>query len=213
MVDLNLHQARGRFLILAAVATASGLLSAFGARDGVVWCLEVLPVFVVGAVVWLRGWAPSGLLGTCLFLHALVLIVGAHYTYAEVPAGRWVADLLGQSRNPYDRLGHFMQGLVPALIMREAVLRTATVASFRNASFAGVLFAGTFTAAYEIFEWFAAVALGQGADAFLGTQGFVWDTQADMLCALVGAAFGMVVLALPHRRSLSALDPRFSVLP
>jgi putative membrane protein len=206
MVDLNLQRARRQFAWLAAVAAVLGLLSALGARDKVVWALEVAPVYLVVGVVWCRGWAPTCFLSRWMFVHAFVLIVGAHYTYAEVPAGHWVAGWLGQTRNPYDRLGHFMQGLVPALIMREVLLRTGTVRSARVAAFGGILLAGAFTAAYEIFEWFAAVLLGQGAEAFLGTQGFVWDTQADMLCAFLGATFAMFVLAPFHRRALAAIS-------
>ncbi len=207
MVDLNLQSARRRFRRLAVVAVALGLLSAVGARDLAVWGLEASPVFLVTGVVWACGWAPSVFLSRWMFVHALVLIVGAHYTYAHVPAGQWVADWLGQTRNPYDRLGHFIQGLVPALIMKEWLLRRRVVATAVAAAFGGLIFAGAFTAAYEVFEWAAAVALEQSADVFLATQGFVWDTQADMLCAFLGAAVGVFGLASFHRRSLGEFAP------
>lgn len=207
MVDLKSQSDRRLFERLAVVAAALGLLSAYGAKDKVVWALEVLPVYLVVGAIWLRGGAPSGFLSGWMFAHAVVLIVGAHYTYAAVPAGDWVAGWLGQTRNPYDRLGHFMQGLVPSLMMREFLLRRGLVATPRVAAFGGLLFAGAFSAAYEIFEWFAAVALGQGAEAFLGTQGFVWDTQADMLCAFLGASFAMFLLEPFHLRSFSSTPP------
>lgn len=203
MVDLKLQSARRQFERLAVLAAILGLLSAYGARDKIVWSLEVLPVCLVVGAIWLRGWAPTAFLSRWMFVHALVLIVGAHYTYAAVPAGDWVAGWLGQTRNPYDRLGHLMQGLVPSLMMREFLLRRRLVSTPRVAAFGGLLLAGAFSAAYEIFEWGAAVALGQGAEAFLGTQGFVWDTQADMLCAFVGASFAMFVLEPFHLRALA----------
>ena len=207
MVDLNLQSARRQFRRLAVLASVLGLLSAWGARDHVIWMLEVLPVFLIAGAAWRFDWTPSVFLGRWMFFHAIVLIVGAHYTYAEVPAGAWVAEWLGQTRNPYDRLGHLMQGVVPALMIREWLLRGPAAGAVGLTAWAGVCFAGAFSAAYEIFEWGSAILLGQAADAFLGSQGFVWDTQADMLCAFLGAAFAMWVLGPWHRRSLTELLP------
>jgi putative membrane protein len=142
---------------------------------------------------------------TLLAIHALILIVGGHYTYEKVPLGFWVRDLLGLARNHYDRLGHFAQGFVPAILVRELLLRTSPLER------GGWLFALTtatclaFSACYELIEWAAALAMGQAAAAFLGTQGDPWDTQWDMFLALVGAVVAQLLLARVHDRALSRL--------
>jgi len=205
MVDLNVQSARREFRALTLIATACSLLAFFGCAERLTWALEVAPVWVVTVFAWVYPVAPSVLVGRLMFFHALVLIVGAHYTYALVPAGRWFADLFGQTRNPYDRLGHFLQGLTPCLMVREAMLRSAGVRTVALASLMGFLAAVAFSAVYEIFEAAVGIALGQGADAFLGTQGFEWDTQADMLSACVGAAFGIFLLGRAHLRSVALL--------
>lgn len=202
MDDLSVQQARGEFRLLAAVALSVATLSAWGCKDLPTWTLEALPVFLVAPLAWILASPPSRLLGRALFVHALVLIVGAHWTYAEVPAGRVVAQWLGQDRNPYDRLGHLVQGFTPALFIKEWLLRTGSVRSVSLAAAGGVCFALAFSAVYELVEWFVAVAVGKSADAFLGTQGFVWDTQADMLCALIGALCAVLAFAAPHAASL-----------
>jgi len=205
MVDLSVQSARREFRALTLVATACSVVAYFGCAERLTWALEVLPVWIVTAVAWVFPVEPSRLLGRIMFFHALVLIVGAHYTYAQVPAGRWFADLFGQTRNPYDRLGHFLQGLSPCLMVREGLVRSAAARTVAWASLTGFLAAVSFSAVYEIFEAAVGLALGQGADAFLGTQGFEWDTQADMLCACIGAAFGLFVLGRAHLRSLAPL--------
>lgn len=205
MVDLRPAPARREFRALAATALVVAALSFFGCKDVPTWCLEVLPVFLIAPLAWAVIPPPSRLLGCAMFLHALVLVVGAHWTYAEVPAGRVVAQWLGQERNPYDRLGHLMQGLTPAIFAKEWLLRTESVRSVSLATAGAVCFALAFSALYELFEWLVAVLLGQSSDAFLGTQGFVWDTQADMLCALLGALVGTILLARAHGSSLGRL--------
>ena len=205
MDDLSVQQARREFRLLAAVALSVATLSAWGCKDLPTWTLEALPVFLVAPLAWILASPPSRLLGRALFVHALVLIVGAHWTYAEVPAGRVVAQWLGQERNPYDRLGHLMQGLTPAVFAKEWLLRTESVRSVSLATAGAFCFALAFSALYELFEWLVAVLLGQSSDAFLGTQGFVWDTQADMLCALLGALGGTILLARAHGSSLGRL--------
>jgi putative membrane protein len=168
--------------------------------------MEVAPVFVVYPLLWLtrRRFEWSDLLYALIAAHAIVLIVGGAYSYARVPFGFWLQELLGDSRNPYDKIGHFMQGFVPAMAAREWLWRRKLVASVRVASWLGVCVAMTVSAVYELVEWLAAVLLGQGADEFLGTQGYVWDTQSDMGFALLGAVFGMLILSGLHQRQMRA---------
>jgi putative membrane protein len=196
---------RREFLLLCATAVALALLAAVGCRDLATWAMESAPVFLVAAAAPFAP-APSRLLGRLLFVHGLVLIVGSHWTYAEVPAGNWVRDSFGLARNPYDRLGHLFQGFVPALLVREALLRSGWVVAARAAAVLAVAAALAFSALYELAEWGAAAAIGQAADAFLGTQGDPWDTQADMACALLGALAAALFLRPSHDRSLRALE-------
>ncbi len=196
---------RREFLLLCATAVGLALLAAVGCRDLATWAMESAPVFLVAAAALFVP-APSRLLGRLLFVHGLVLIVGSHWTYAEVPAGNWVRDSFGLARNPYDRLGHLFQGFVPALLVREALLRSGWVVGARAAVVLAVAAALAFSALYELAEWGAAAAIGQAADAFLGTQGDPWDTQADMACALLGALATALFLRPSHDRSLRALE-------
>ena len=136
-------------------------------------------------------------------LHAIVLVVGGHYTYARVPIGEWVQHALALSRNPYDKLGHFMQGFVPSLIAREIFLRGGFVTGRRMVAFLCICVAMTVSAFYELIEWGAALALGEGADQFLGMQGDPWDTQSDMFVALVGALAALVGLSELHDRQIA----------
>jgi putative membrane protein len=197
--------ARREFTLLATAAVALALLAAFGCKDLPTWALESSPVFLGAALVPFLP-APSRLLGRLLFAHALILIVGSHWTYAEVPLGNWVRDQLGLLRNPYDRLGHLFQGFVPALFFREVFLRGSLVATARLAGWLAAACTLAFSAAYELIEWGVAVAIGQSADAFLGTQGDPWDTQADMGCALLAALAAVTLFARSHDRSLAALS-------
>jgi putative membrane protein len=137
--------------------------------------------------------------------HALVLIAGGAYTYARVPLGFWIQDLLGTVRNPYDKIGHFMQGFVPALVAREILIRGGYVVGRRMTGFLCICIAMAISASYELIEWAAAVSLGQGADEFLGTQGDPWDTQSDMFMALLGSTSAMALLAGWHDRQLNRL--------
>jgi putative membrane protein len=144
----------------------------------------------------------------CIFVHALVLMLGGAYTYARVPLGFQLAELFGFERNPYDRIGHFFQGFVPALVAREILVRGNYVRGPRMLSFIVVCIALAVSAVYELIEWLAAVLLGQGADEFLGTQGDPWDTQSDMLCALVGAVSALLLLGRVHDRQLRKIQQR-----
>lgn len=181
--------------------------SALHAYDGATWLMEVAPVLIAAPLLLAsrRRFPLSSLLYGLIFLHALVLIGGGTYTYARVPFGFWLQELLGLARNPYDKIGHFFQGLVPALAAREILLRRGQVAGPRMAAFLSVCVAMAISAWYELIEWGAALALGQGADDFLGTQGDPWDTQSDMLFAFIGASVAMLLLGRLHGRQLAAM--------
>ena len=186
-------------LLVAAALGLAGLLawSGLAPYDRATWALEVAPVVIALAVLiptW-RRYPLTSLLYFWIFAHAVVLIVGGTYTYARVPLGDWVREAFHLARNPYDKLGHFMQGLVPALVAREILLRARYVSSIRMAAFLSVCVALAISAFYELIEWWTALALGGGATDFLGTQGDPWDTQSDMFLALIGATLGVIVLA------------------
>ena len=196
--------------LLAAGLLLAVLLALSGLRpyERSTWLMEVAPILIAGPVLvaTYRRFPLTTLLYALLFCHALILMVGGIFTYARVPLGFWVQDLFHLGRNPYDKLGHFAQGLVPALLAREIVLRTGAVSGKRMAGLVGICVAMTVSACYELVEWGAALALGQGADAFLGTQGDPWDTQSDMLYALIGAAVAMLALARLHDRAMARLE-------
>ena len=185
------------------------LLALSGAHpyDRLTWLLEVLPIIVVLPLLWFTRtrYPLTTLLYAAIFLHAVVLMTGGAYTYARVPVGFYLADLFDLSRNPYDKIGHFFQGLVPALAVREILLRGAYVRGRRMLAFIVVCVVLAISATYELIEWGAALALGQGADEFLGTQGDIWDTQSDMFCALLGAITALLVFARLHDRQLQNL--------
>jgi putative membrane protein len=146
------------------------------------------------------------LLYVCIFVHACVLMLGGAYTYARVPLGFALQDWLQLQRNPYDKIGHFMQGFVPALVAREILLRGAYVQGRRMLSFLCVCVVLAISASYELIEWGAALALGQGADEFLGTQGDPWDTQSDMFLALIGAGVALLLFTRLQDRQIAALS-------
>ncbi|MER7540490.1 DUF2238 domain-containing protein [Streptomyces sp. NPDC097704] len=201
--------ASGRRLpaVLALAVTAALTVSALGAADPTTWALETVWVMLgLPLVILLRKRFPlSGLLCGLLAAHATVLIVGGHYTYAEVPAGDWVRDWFGLERNPYDRFGHLMQGFVPAILVRELLVRTSPLRGSRWLAPLTVCACLAFSAVFEMLEWLAAVIGGQAADAFLATQGDVWDTQWDMFCALIGATCSLLLLGRLHDRALTRL--------
>jgi len=190
------------FAIIIALA-----VSGWRPYDRITWLMEVAPVLIaLPILIWTRdSYRLTMLLYVLIFLHALVLILGGAYTYARVPPGDWVKDLFGLARNPYDKLGHFMQGFVPAMIAREILLRGGFVRGRRMTAFLCVCVALAVSACYEFVEWWAALAMGQGADEFLGTQGDEWDTQSDMFLALIGASIALATLAGTHDRQLAAL--------
>jgi putative membrane protein len=193
---------------LAAMVAILLAWSAVRPYDRATWWMETAPIFIAAPVLLAtyRRFRLSDMLYTLIALHCVVLLVGGAYTYARVPLGFWLQDMLGLTRNPYDRLGHFMQGFVPSLVAREIFLRTAAVRGTRMVAFLSLCVAMTVSASYELIEWAAATALGQGADEFLGTQGDVWDTQWDMFMALIGASVAVFLFAHRHDRSISRLE-------
>ena len=196
-------------MLRAAVAlTVAALVwSGIAPYDRTTWWLEVMPVLIAlpGLYLTRRRYPLTPLLYVLLFLHGLVLIVGGAYTYARVPLGFELAEWLDLARNPYDRIGHYFQGLVPALLAREILLRGDYVRGRGMLAFLVVCVVLAVSASYELIEWGAALALGQGADEFLGTQGDPWDTQSDMFCALLGALSTLLLFARGHDRALRRL--------
>lgn len=191
------------------VALVSALLawSAWHPLDLLTWFMEVAPVLIAAPILFAtrRRFPLTPLVATLIAVHSAILIVGGHYTYAEVPVGFWMRDVLGLDRNPYDRLGHFAQGFVPALIAREILLRKSPLVRGGWLFFLVTCVCLAISACYEFVEWWAAVGTGAAATAFLGTQGDVWDTQWDIFTALIGAIVAQIVLARVHDRQLARL--------
>lgn len=172
--------------------------------DRLTWLMEVLPVLLAAPVLLAtrRVFPLTPVVYALVAAHGVILVVGGAYTYARVPAGLAVQEWLGLARNPYDRLGHFAQGFVPAIVARELLLRVFGLPRGRLLVFLVLCICLAVSACYELIEWAAALALGQGADQFLGTQGDPWDTQADMFLALIGATTALLLLASVHDRQL-----------
>ena len=176
-------------------------------KEQFTWFLEVLPA-VMGAVILAftrRAFPLTPLLYVFILLHCIVLMIGGHYTYAEVPLFDYFKELFGAERNNYDKVGHLFQGFVPALIAREVLIRKQIVNGKAWLNFVIVSICLAFSAFYELIEWWVALLSGQGAEAFLGTQGYIWDTQSDMLYALVGAILCIVILSKWHDQQLKHL--------
>jgi putative membrane protein len=182
-------------------------VSAYGAADPLTWVLEVFPaVLGVGVLIATYGRFPlTELLYALIFVHSLILMLGGHYTYEKVPLGFWMQEAFGFSRNHYDRIGHFAQGFVPAMIARELFLRKNVVGRGPWLVTIVILVCLGISALYELLEWWSAEMVGSAADAFLATQGDVWDTQKDMLLAGVGAATALLLLSRIHDRALARL--------
>ena len=194
-------------LTLLAAAVLLLVWSGIDPAERGTWWLEVAPV-LIGApllIFTFSAFRPSPLLYRLLFLHAAILIVGGHYTYAKVPMGFWVQDLLDLSRNHYDRVGHFAQGFIPAILTREILLRLSPIRRGKWLFFLVCCVCLAFSAFYEFIEWWAAIIGGESAESFLGTQGDVWDTQWDMFFALLGAISAQILLSRAHDRSMQAI--------
>jgi len=163
--------------------------SAINPHDYFTWFLEVLPGLLgfLALAFTFRKFKFTNLTYIFVFIHCCILFIGAHYTYAEVPFFDWIRDTFGQSRNNYDKVGHFAQGFIPAMVTRELFIRLNIVKGRSWVAFLTVCVCLAISAVYELIEWGVAELSGESADAFLGTQGYVWDTQSDMLCAMIGA--------------------------
>jgi len=201
---------REKSLILAMLALLLILsVSATHPYDRTTWFMEVAPIFIALPVMMAtyRRFPLTTLLYVLIFIHALVLIAGGTYTYARVPLGFWIEHAYSLSRNPYDKIGHFMQGFVPFLVTREILLRGGYLTSRRMAAFLSVCVAMAISAWYELIEWWSALAMGQGADEFLGTQGDPWDTQSDMFCAFIGATTALILMSRLHDSQMSRMKP------
>jgi putative membrane protein len=190
-------------LILIISLIASGLHP----FDRTTWILEILPVAIALPVLFFtyKNFPLTRFLYFCIFLHALVLIMGGAYSYARVPFGFSLQEWLELSRNPYDKIGHFFQGFVPALVAREILIRKQIINGRKMLAFIIVCIVLAISASYELIEWGAALALGQGADEFLGTQGDPWDTQSDMFLALIGAIAALLIFSRLHDLQLKKI--------
>lgn len=194
-------------LTLLVGFVAALLWSVIKPKDFFTWFLEVAPA-LIGVVILIatyRRFPFTALAYVIMFAHALILVVGGHYTYAEMPLFNWIRDTFHLARNDYDRLGHFFQGFSPAIVSREVLLRTSPLKRGGWLSFIVICICLAISATYELLEWRVSVAMGAAADAFLGTQGDPWDTQWDMTWALIGAATALLLLSRRHDRYLERL--------
>jgi putative membrane protein len=173
-------------------------------KDQFTWFLEVVPALagIVALALTYRSFRLTALLYWLILLHCIILMVGGHYTYAEVPLFDYLKTLMGSERNNFDKVGHFVQGFVPALIAREIMIRKHVVNGRGWLNFLVVCFCLALSAFYELIEWWVAVATGEGAEAFLGTQGYIWDTQSDMGLALLGAIMAFATMGKVHDAQL-----------
>ncbi len=204
MSDRTARYELGLLISGLAVLTWSGI----GPHDRFTWFLEVAPVLIgVPILVYLYPrFRFTRLVYTLIWVHAVILMIGGHYTYAEVPFGFWMQETFGFARNHYDRIGHFAQGFVPAMLAREIFIRRSPLRGSRWLPFVVVCFCLAFSALYELIEFWTALASGEAATDFLGTQGDVWDTQWDMQLALIGAVTALAMLAGRHDRELEGVE-------
>ena len=195
-------------VVLSVIVVATLVWSAVHPFDWLTWWMEVSWVLVGFPIVaWLAlRHGITRILLVLLSMHAVILVIGGHYTYEKVPAGLWVQEWFDLARNDYDRLGHFVQGFVPALIARELLRRTSPLQPGRWIAVLCIATALAFSSIFEMIEWGSSVALGASADAFLGSQGDPWDAQWDMLCALIGAMCSMATLSRLHERELRRMN-------
>ncbi len=183
--------------------------SAIDPKDQFTWFLEVAPALIgfVLIVLTYKKFPFTPLLYILILIHMIILMVGGHYTYAEVPLFDWIKEALDQSRNNYDKVGHLAQGFIPAILARELLLRKQIVQGSKiwlNYIIISIILA--FSAFYELIEWWVALGTGEDAEAFLGTQGYMWDTQSDMMYALIGGIMALLLLSRLHDKQLAKLD-------
>ena len=202
---------KGKYLgLLSAVFLVVLIWSGVRPKDYFTWLMEVAPGiigFILLAATY-KTFRFTDFVYTLILLHSCVLFVGGHYTYAEVPLFDWIKELMNGTRNNYDKVGHFAQGFVPALIARELFLRLNVVNGKKWASFFAITSALAISAFYELVEWWTSVLTGESAEAFLGTQGYVWDTQSDMLWALIGATAAVLLFSGYHDLKMAGLGKR-----
>lgn len=181
--------------------------SAIHPKDYFTWFLEVLPALagIVAIAVTYRRFRLTRLSYLLILIHCIILMIGGHYTYAEVPLFDWVRDVMDMERNNYDKIGHFAQGFIPAIIAREVLIRKSVVAGAGWQNFLVVCFCLALSAFYELIEWWVALLSGESAEAFLGTQGYVWDTQSDMALALLGAILALMTFSTFHNKQLEKI--------
>ena len=193
---------------LLLVGSTSLLVSGIQPYDRMTWLLEVMPILLaVPILILTHGKFPlTPLTYRLIFIHSLILMLGGHYTYARVPLGFWVQDLLDLGRNHYDRLGHLAQGFIPAILAREILLRCTPLKPGGWLFFLATSVCLAISACYELIEWWTALLFGEGANAFLGTQGDPWDTQWDMFLAMIGAILSQIVLGRAHDRELRRME-------
>lgn len=197
-----------KLVVISVVLIALLVCSGINPYDRATWLLEVLPVIIALPILWFtyRNFPLTTLLYVCILLHGIVLIIGGTYTYARVPIGFTIAEFFDLERNPYDKIGHFFQGFVPALVAREILIRFSVVNGRKMLVFIILCIVLAISAFYELIEWWVALAAGQDAEAFLGTQGYQWDTQSDMFLALVGAIIALLLFSRFHDKQISRLN-------
>lgn len=180
--------------------------SAVNPHDYPTWWLEVLPALIGAGLLWYtrQSFPLTRVVYVLVLVHCIILMVGGHYTYAEVPLFDWIGEQLGHTRNNYDKLGHFVQGFIPAMVAREIVIRKKVFNSVPWRNFFIVCFCLGFSAFYELIEWWVALLSEEAAESFLGTQGYTWDTQSDMGWALLGAVLALTTLGRMHDKQLQA---------
>lgn len=208
MAAHSARRTRPLLLVLGIPVAVALVVSGIAPHDRPTWLLEVAPVLIAAPLIaftW-RRFPLTTLLCVLVALHALVLIYGGAHTYARVPLGFWIQEAFGFERNPYDRIGHLMQGFVPAIVAREVLVRGDYIRGRRMLAFVCICIPLAFSAFYELLEWWSALALGGGSVDFLGTQGDVWDAQADMFCALIGAMLALVLLSRMHDRQIATVS-------
>ncbi len=196
-------------LILLIIVSVFWVWSGIGPHDTrLTWVLETFPLMLVLPLLLLtyHRFPLTRLTYTLIAIHALVLMLGGHYSYAKVPLGFWMEDWFGWTRNNYDKIGHFMQGFVPAICVREIIARTSPLKRGKWLGFISIAVPLAFSALYEIIEWLASLSNPADTEAFLGTQGYIWDTQTDMFWCLIGSVVALISLTKLHNRYLSEVE-------
>jgi putative membrane protein len=206
---MTISLARNRAFYIGLICILAALIvSGISPFDRTTWILEVFPVLIaLPILVFTRAkFTLTSLVFFTILIHSLILIIGGMYSYARVPIGFWIADFFSLTRNPYDKIGHFAQGFTPCLLAREIFIRRSIMKRSAMLSFVVISIALAISAFYELIEWWSALILGQGADEFLGTQGYVWDTQSDIMFALIGSVSAILLFSITHDKQISRVS-------